>query len=59
MIDDTARSVGMLYSALPCASTAYILSKQMGGDADLMASIITTTTVLSVFTISMVMYFVC
>ncbi len=58
MINDTARSIGMLYSALPCASTAYILSKQMGGDADLMAAIITATTVFSVFTISMVMWWV-
>jgi malonate transporter len=50
------KDIGILYSALPCASTAYILSKQLGGDADLMASIITTTTVLSVFSLSLVMY---
>jgi len=58
MIDDTPRAVGMLYSALPCASTAYILSKQLGGDADLMAAIITATTVMSVFTISIVMWWI-
>ncbi|MGV2433412.1 MAG UNVERIFIED_CONTAM: AEC family transporter [Rickettsiaceae bacterium] len=56
MIDGTPRSIGILYSALPCASTAYILSKQLGGDADLMAAIITATTIFSVFTISFVMW---
>ncbi|MEY3196964.1 MAG: hypothetical protein RLZZ59_332 [Pseudomonadota bacterium] len=55
-IKGTAKDVGILYSALPCASTAYILSKQLGGDADLMASIITVTTVLSVFSLSIVMF---
>ena len=57
-IDGTPKAIGVLYSGLPCASTAYILSKQLGGDADLMASIITVTTVISVFTLSVIMYFV-
>jgi malonate transporter len=52
------KAIGVLYSGLPCASTAYILSKQLGGDADLMASIITVTTIMSVFTLSIIMYFV-
>ena len=55
-ITGTSKAIGVLYSGLPCASTAYILSKQLGGDADLMASIITVTTVVSVFTLSMIMY---
>jgi len=53
----TPKAIGVLYSGLPCASTAYILSKQLGGDTDLMASIITVTTVISVFTLSIIMYF--
>ena len=57
-ITGTPKAIGVLYSGLPCASTAYILSKQLGGDADLMASIITVTTVISVFTLSIIMYFV-
>lgn len=57
-LDHTAKAIGLLYSGLPCASTAYILSKQLGGDADLMASIITITTILSVFSLSLIMYFV-
>jgi len=55
-IDGIDRSVGILYSALPCASTAYVLSRQLGGDPDSMASIITITTFLSVVTISIIMY---
>lgn len=50
------KSVGILYSSLPCASTAYVLSRQLGGDPDLMASIITFTTFFSVVTISIIMY---
>ena len=57
-ITGTPKAIGVLYSGLPCASTAYILSKQLGGDADLMASLITVTTVVSVFTLSIIMYFV-
>lgn len=55
-ISGMPKEIGVLYSGLPCASTAYILSKQLGGDADLMASIITVTTVISVFTLSLIMY---
>ncbi|MCC8406459.1 MAG: AEC family transporter [Rickettsia endosymbiont of Sceptobius lativentris] len=55
-IEGIDRSVGILYSCLPCASTAYVLSRQLGGDPDSMASIITFTTFFSVVTISIVMY---
>lgn len=58
MIDGTPRSVAILYSALPCASTSYVLAKQLGGDSDLMAAIVTATTLFSVLTISLVAYFV-
>ncbi|KJV81049.1 AEC family transporter [Rickettsia hoogstraalii] len=55
-IEGIDRSVGILYSCLPCASTAYILSRQLDGDPDSMASIITFTTFFSVVTISIIMY---
>lgn len=55
-INGIDRSVGILYSSLPCASTAYVLSRQLGGDPDSMASIITFTTFFSVVTISIIMY---
>ena len=37
--------VVVLFAALPTASSAYILSRQLGGDSPLMAAIITTQTV--------------
>lgn len=55
-IEGVDRSVGILYSCLPCASTAYVLSRQLDGDPDSMASIITFTTFFSVVTISIIMY---
>ncbi len=50
------REIALLYSGLPCATTSYILSKQLGGDSELMASIITFTTIFSVLTLSFLMY---
>ncbi|MBL3285139.1 AEC family transporter [Rickettsiales endosymbiont of Paramecium tredecaurelia] len=50
------KNVLLLYSSLPCASTSYILAKQLGGDVDAMISIITFSTILSIFSISIMMY---
>lgn len=55
-ISGTAKSIGVLYSCLPCASTAYVLSRQLGGDSESMASIITFTTLFSVVSLSILMY---
>lgn len=55
-ITGTTKAIGILYSCLPCASTAYVLSRQLGGDPDSMASIITFTTILSVISLSLLMY---
>jgi len=41
----------MLYGAVPTAASSYSLARQMGGDAPLMAAIITIQTGLSFFTI--------
>lgn len=37
----------MLYCVLPCASNSYIISKQYGGDYQLMAFVVATSTILS------------
>jgi malonate transporter and related proteins len=37
-------------SAVPCASSAYVLARQMGGDAPLLAQIITLQTILAAMT---------
>ncbi len=41
------RSILVLFFALPTAPTAYVLTRQLGGDAHLMAGIITLQTLLS------------
>lgn len=43
--------VAMIYAALPVAVSAYTLARQMGGDAPLMAAMITAQTLLSFATI--------
>ena len=55
-ISGVAKSVGILFSCLPCASSAYVLSRQLGGDPDTMSSIITFTTLFSVLSLSLLMY---
>jgi len=50
------RQIALLYAAVPCAGNAYILAKQMGGDADTMAAIISTTTLFSLLTISIILH---
>ena len=41
----------ILFAALPTASSSYILARQMGGDAPLMAGIITAQTLLAMATL--------
>jgi predicted permease len=43
--------MAVLYGALPCSASSYILARRMGGDAPLMATIITVQTLLSAVTI--------
>ncbi|WP_455480261.1 AEC family transporter [Bartonella sp. B12(2025)] len=50
-----AACIAILYSSVPCAGNAYILSRQMGGDHEVMASIITWTTLFSIITITLIM----
>lgn len=44
-------AVCVAYAALPCAPNAYMLARQMGGDAGLMAKIITAQTVVAAATL--------
>jgi malonate transporter len=55
-ISGTTKSIGVLFSCLPCASSSYILSRQLGGDPETMASIITFTTLLSILSLSFIIY---
>ncbi len=47
--------VALLFAAMPSAGNAYILSRQMGGDSEAMASMITWSTLLSIITIPIIM----
>ena len=46
-----AAGVLIIFSTIPTATSAYILARQLGGDASLMAAIITAQTLLSMLTI--------
>ena len=44
-------SYSILFYSLPTAPSAYILARQLGGDARLMTGILTTQTALSIITL--------
>lgn len=48
-------SVVVIFAAVPTATSAYILARQMGGDAELMAGIITAQTMISMLTLPVVL----
>ncbi len=48
-------AVAVMFSALPSAGSSYVLASQMGGDATLMASILTVQTVLSFLTLPLLL----
>ncbi|MDQ7731863.1 AEC family transporter [Halomonas sp. SpR1] len=50
-LDSVSRDVALLFAALPTATSAYILARQLGGDAELMAAIITGQTLLAMLTL--------
>ncbi len=54
-LEGTALGVVALCAAVPTASSAYILARLMGGDAELMAAIVTVNTVLAVGTLPLVL----
>ena len=55
-IDGTTLGIVILSTAVPTASGAYILARQMGGDAVLMAEILTYQTLVSMLTLPMALY---
>ena len=48
------RAIALIYASVPCAGNAYALAVQQGGDSEVMASIITMTTVMSVFSMPLI-----
>ncbi|MDP3737857.1 MAG: AEC family transporter [Hyphomonadaceae bacterium] len=55
-MSDMSFEVAMICVAAPAATSAYILARQLGGDATLMANIITLTTLLSLVTIPLTLF---
>lgn len=51
-----ALTATVIASSVPSAGTSYILAKQMGGDAKLMAEILTLQTVAAIVTIPLMLY---
>lgn len=54
--DHLAQGVAMLCGAAPGAAAAYLLARQMGGDAPLMAGVIALTTVVSALMIPLLLF---
>jgi predicted permease len=50
-LDGLTFAVCILYGAVPCSASSHVLARQMGGDAALMAGIITATTLAAMVTI--------
>ncbi len=55
--DEVTTTVVILLSTLPTASSAYILARQLGGDAHLMAGIISGQTLLAIITIPLMVVY--
>ncbi len=56
-LDPVSRDVALLFAALPTATSAYILARQLGGDAELMAALITGQTLLAMATLPLWLHF--
>ncbi|MCA0998140.1 AEC family transporter [Alloyangia pacifica] len=55
-LETTSALVLVVFSAVPSAPTAYVLTRQLGGDGPYMAGIITGQTLLSVLTLPLVLW---
>lgn len=54
-LDKQTSTIAVLYGSLPTATSAYILARQMGGDATLMANIITFQTIIAALTMPLIL----
>jgi hypothetical protein len=55
-IEGVPRTVAVIAAAVPTASTSYILARQMGGDAPLMANLITVQVVAAALTLPVMIW---
>ncbi len=54
-VEGLTAAVAILFTALPCAPAAFVLAREMGGDAPLMAAIIALSVVLAAFTMPLML----
>lgn len=54
VLPTTELAAVVLYAALPCSASAYVLARLMGGDAQMMASIITVHTLAAIATMPVI-----
>ena len=54
-LDGEVALLAVLFNALPTASSSYVMARQMGGDAPLMASLVATQTVVAALTVPLAM----
>ncbi|MGF1621115.1 MAG: AEC family transporter [Rhodomicrobiaceae bacterium] len=55
-LEGLPRTIAIIAGAVPTASTAYVMARQMGGDAELMANIVTIQVMLSAITLPLFIY---
>ncbi len=55
-MDGLARTVAMIAAAVPTAASSYVLARQMGGDAALMANIITAQVLAAIITMPAILW---
>lgn len=55
-VDALARNVGVLWCAMPTATSSYILARQLGGDAPLMAGMVTMSHLAGCATLPVVLW---
>jgi len=54
-VDGVEAAVAILYASLPGSASAYVMARQMGGDAPIMAGVITATTLAAIVTMPVVL----
>jgi predicted permease len=55
-LDGLARTVAIIAGAVPTAASAYVMARKMGGNAELMSSIVTFQVIVAFFTLPMFIY---
>ena len=55
-LDGVARTVAIIAGAVPTASSAYVMARKMGGNAELMSSIVTFQVIVAFFTLPLFIF---